>query len=252
MRCQIPSARTRKLPGFTLIELLTVIAIIGILAAILVPTVSKVRSTAKKTQCVARLRQWGNAVGLLANDYKGHVALFYKSDASTTTFIYDPYLNRGKLMVDNVSAGGNTRELLPTEAMTQCPNGLKGGSTTTGQDRQYAFVIPKGLTKRTSGTLQKTNADYYFLMNEAASPAKLAFMVESAESGTSAVIEGDDISTQLSTNVRKTQTTEGWIRHGGVAHVLFLDGHVAGLSTTDTNYSDTTSKRNWDQWTKLK
>ncbi len=43
--------------AFTLIELLTVIAIIGILAAILIPTLSAVRDSAHRTQCGSNLRQ---------------------------------------------------------------------------------------------------------------------------------------------------------------------------------------------------
>ncbi|AHF91633.1 hypothetical protein OPIT5_16860 [Opitutaceae bacterium TAV5] len=48
-----PEART----AFTLIELLTVIAIIGILAAIIIPTVGAVRETAHAARCVSNLRQ---------------------------------------------------------------------------------------------------------------------------------------------------------------------------------------------------
>ncbi len=43
--------------GFTLTELLTVIAIIGVLAAIIIPVVGKVRTSARSSQCVSNLRQ---------------------------------------------------------------------------------------------------------------------------------------------------------------------------------------------------
>ncbi len=57
-------------PGFTLIELLTVIAIIGILAAIIVPVVGKVRATATKATCASNLRQLATASLLFAQDNK--------------------------------------------------------------------------------------------------------------------------------------------------------------------------------------
>ncbi|MFP4353089.1 MAG: type II secretion system protein [Puniceicoccaceae bacterium] len=52
--------------GFTLIELLTVIAIIGILAGIIIPTVGKVRESAQKTQASNNARQIANAYALYA------------------------------------------------------------------------------------------------------------------------------------------------------------------------------------------
>jgi prepilin-type N-terminal cleavage/methylation domain-containing protein/prepilin-type processing-associated H-X9-DG protein len=65
-----PAARRHR-AGFTLIELLTVIAIIGILAAIIIPVVGKVRSSARQTQGVSNLRQLALTGALFASDNKG-------------------------------------------------------------------------------------------------------------------------------------------------------------------------------------
>jgi prepilin-type N-terminal cleavage/methylation domain-containing protein len=63
----------RKSPpsAFTLIELLTVIAIIGILAAILIPVVGAVRESARNAQCISNLRQIGTAIVASSEDFNG-------------------------------------------------------------------------------------------------------------------------------------------------------------------------------------
>lgn len=67
--------------AFTLIELLTVIAIIGILASIIIPTVGAVRNKARAVQCVSNLRQLHAGIILFANDNKEQLP--FKLGAST-------------------------------------------------------------------------------------------------------------------------------------------------------------------------
>lgn len=63
------SRRASGRPAFTLVELLTVITIIGLLVALLMPALGRARAGARTAVCISRLRELGRGLSLYANEY---------------------------------------------------------------------------------------------------------------------------------------------------------------------------------------
>jgi prepilin-type N-terminal cleavage/methylation domain-containing protein/prepilin-type processing-associated H-X9-DG protein len=68
-QCKIPGL-PRAPRAFTLVELLVVIAIIGMLSALLLPSLSKAKASARSVQCLSQMRQIGLAMRLYADDHR--------------------------------------------------------------------------------------------------------------------------------------------------------------------------------------
>ena len=73
MRQHITQKSDNRAQGFTLVELLVVIAVIGLLIALLLPALGSVRESAMGTMCSSRMRQCGIAMHTYAGSHGGYL-----------------------------------------------------------------------------------------------------------------------------------------------------------------------------------
>lgn len=88
-----PDPPQRSVTAFTLIELLVVIGILALLAAILLPVISRAKEHGRATACLSNLRQIGLAVQLYTQDNHNRLPVMYDALLSTNA----PTTNRATI-----------------------------------------------------------------------------------------------------------------------------------------------------------
>jgi prepilin-type N-terminal cleavage/methylation domain-containing protein/prepilin-type processing-associated H-X9-DG protein len=239
----------RALSGFTLIELLTVIAIIGVLAAILIPTVSRIKQSTQAATCANNLRQVGIGSQLWAADNKGRMPGTGTLASSGTSAnwqdifnyaVFPAYQNNSVAVLQR---SGDT----PRPGTMYCPSIERWSSNVTQQNTVRAYVMnahvnaPAGATD--IGSLGPFSAYRPgAMMNTFGSPARTFYVWDSEMvtdvlrvnnaaqlPGTEGRIVWDNSAGDASQHMSPASANNRVysFRHGDNMNILFLDGHVS-------------------------
>jgi prepilin-type N-terminal cleavage/methylation domain-containing protein/prepilin-type processing-associated H-X9-DG protein len=220
------SRATLRHRAFTLIELLAVIAIIGILAAIILGAIGSVRKKAHQARCVSNLRQVGIALLAFVNDNKerlpGPVYLQVESAYSKKEYIpfvayIAPYLG-----YPDISALGNgIRVDVP---LLYCPSRGFAENNTVGT---FALQAELDFTK-TSNRIKNAFGDpvrdiapiRYSELDALGGPSRVWSLLEVDQQVTYSSLNGSSW----------VKNTPEHPPHGGKRTFLWFDGRVTLLA----------------------
>jgi prepilin-type processing-associated H-X9-DG protein/prepilin-type N-terminal cleavage/methylation domain-containing protein len=219
MRTSPDQSRT----AFTLVELLVVIAIIGILATLLLPTLSQAKGRAQRIHCVNNLHQLGVGLQVFLGNNSGYPVM-----ALNTNQGYPAY---DKLWVAQLEREGlgvtNPETNYWQKGVWLCPSARWSATTLAGGFAAASY----GYNRR--GVLWPGNGSYEFGLagHLDSSLHGLTPITESEVAVPSDMIAiGDCYSGTVELVRRKVaeQATHGNILtlHQGRANVVFCDGHV--------------------------
>jgi prepilin-type N-terminal cleavage/methylation domain len=219
-----PRPPRRRSGGFTLIELLTVIAIIGILAAIVIPVVGKVRQSARKSQSLSNVKQIVQGLLTYANDNRGNLPRQGR-DGNYTRPLWPQVVNAYLLGYNQEPANWDALKMSDVFFDPLLPDGYHSILSDYGNNTEVITLHPSPP----------------FNLGSARSPSRLVAVATTQEIKSGATHGGWYINANYVANgATATSNAAVWGRDGGPAMLGFLDGHVRAVPMSEL---DTREKR---------
>jgi len=214
--------------GFTLVELLVVMAIVGMLIALLMPAVIGALDLANQTACASNLRQIGIAMNLYLKDHDGLFFLLVENDPPAGRYWYFGFeasssqtLAEGNRILDR-TRGKLYPYLQASEGVEVCPAVPFGGPHKPKyQGANWTYGINYNLSSHNSsgnyGWIRPADAARTVIFADAA----WVNAIQAPASPTHPMVEDWFY---IQPGARFVQ-----FRHGGRANVLFADWHVEAV-----------------------
>jgi prepilin-type N-terminal cleavage/methylation domain-containing protein/prepilin-type processing-associated H-X9-DG protein len=203
--------------GFTLIELLVVVAIIALLIAILLPSLGRARDNAKLASCGARLKQWGTAINMYAQQWDGFIC--NKSPNPDNATWVSVGSSNGWYTTELGSAfNAGTSTSLNSNNMKRrffCP------AATVATEINYQMLIPL-FGDRIRSVSSAASHGGMFKTTEIKNHADTLLMTDSDVNAGASV---STIDSELMTSNKNAQLAMQ-NRHRGKGNIVFVDGHV--------------------------